>query len=245
MERIRGQQLLRNSRSQLPFRFQSQSGDEEVLRDRRKEGSSQKGGEESSQEEMTPQANEMCERGKAELLTDACEGAAKHYEDYANAFVNIDTKAAAITTVGGIVLAAVVAFLKDGQVPEAARGNCLYVTLIIASPVLALIAIIFSLFGARVTEVVEPFDAPERIREARNLADLDCNEFSQQHIIDYYRAQSDHWSNAIRDIREVVRLKANRVLWAQYFLIAALSVLVIIFVVLLLRTPATPLKASS
>lgn len=190
---------------------------------------------------MTPEEVKTCERDKIALLIDACETAAKHYQDYSDAFANLDTKASAIATIGGIILAAVVAFLKDGRVPAEAQRNYLFMMLIVASPVLALVAIIFSMFGAKVTEVVEPFDAPERMREAKNLAELDCDEFSPQHIIDYYRAQIDHWTKAIEDIKDVVRVKGNRVLYGQRVLIAALTVLVLVFVVnLLTPSPSVP-----
>jgi len=188
---------------------------------------------------MTPDQTEKCERDKVALLTDACDAAAKHYEDYWNAFANLDSKAVAVATIGGIVLAAVVAFLKDGQAPSFTRGSCLLMALILAPPLFALTAVIVSMFGAKVTEVVEPFDAPERMREAKDLAELSCDEFSGQHVVDYYRAQLDHWSKAIGDIRKVVAAKANRVLIAQVALIAALVFLVALFVVFLsLPTPA-------
>jgi hypothetical protein len=187
---------------------------------------------------MTTESVEKCERDKATLLIDACEVAAKHYEDYWNAFANLDAKALGVATIGGIVLAAVVAFLKDGRAPAFAQGNCFLMLLILAPPLLALTAIIFSLFGAKVTEVVEPFDAPERMREAKALAELDCGEFSSQHIVDYYRAQLDHWSKAISDIKEVVAAKGKRVLLGQAFLIAALSSLVVVFFVFLMMPTA-------
>jgi hypothetical protein len=194
---------------------------------------------------MTPESVEKCERDKVALLIDACEVAARHYEDYWNAFANLDAKALGVATIGGIALAAVVAFLKDGRAPEFAQGNCLLMLLILAPPVLALTAIIFSLFGAKVTEVVEPFDAPERMREARALSEIDCGEFSPQHIVDYYRAQLDHWSNAISDIKDVVATKGKRVFLGQAFLIAALSSLVVVFLVFLLMPTAAnvPIKA--
>jgi hypothetical protein len=173
------------------------------------EKSSQESREEDREEEMTPEEINACERDKIALLIDARDAAAKQYEDYSNAFVNLDNKASAVATIAGIVLAAVVAFLKDGQAPAVAQGNCFYMIMIVASPVLALAAIVFSMIGAKVTEVVEPFDAPERMREAKNLAEIDCDEFSRQHIIDYYRAQVDYWSKAIEDIRKVVATKAN------------------------------------
>ena len=185
---------------------------------------------------MTPEEIEVCERDKVSLLIDARNVAAKHYEDYSKAFANLDTKASTIATISGIVLASVVAFLKGGRVPVFAHENCAYMLIIVATPILALTAIIYSLFGAKVTEVIEPFDSLERMRESKNLAELVNDEFSQQHIIDYYRAQMDHWSKAIEDIKIVVSSKADRVLNGQRFLIAALVVLTILFVVVLFKS---------
>lgn len=179
---------------------------------------------------MTPE--DECERNRAAILQDACSIGAKHYEDYWNAFVNLDTKASVIATIGGIVLAAVVAFLEGGQVPAVAQGNWMYRALIIASPVLALVAVVMSLFSSLVMDVMEPFDAPERIREAKNLAELDCSEFSLRHSVNYYQSQATYWSEAIGDIKDVVAKKAHRVLCAQCVLILALAALVVLFVVL-------------
>ena len=82
---------------------------------------------------MTTEPVEKCERDKVALLIDACEVAARHYEDDWNAFANLDAKALGVATIGGIVLAAVVAFLKDGRAPAFAQGNCLLMLLILSS----------------------------------------------------------------------------------------------------------------
>jgi hypothetical protein len=185
---------------------------------------------------MTPEEIQIRERDKVSLLVDACNIASKHYEDYSKAFANLDTKASTIATISGIVLAAVVAFFKGGRVPAITHECWVYMMISIAAPILALIAIICSLFGAKVTEVLEPFDSPERMREAKNLANLSTDELSRQHIIDYYRAQLDYWSQAIEDIKKVVRGKAARVLCGQYFLIASLVFLTALFLVILLTS---------
>ncbi len=188
---------------------------------------------------MTPDEEEKCDRDKIALLIDACNVATKQYEDYWSAFTSLDAKAMAIATISGIVLAAVVAFLKDGQAPAFARSNWVFMTIILAPPLIALVAVIASMLGARVTEVVEPFDAPERMREATNLAELDCEEFSRPHVADYYRAQLKHWSEAIVDIRLVVERKATSVLFGQWALIGALALLLVLFVAFLLAPSPT------
>jgi hypothetical protein len=56
-------------------------------------------------------------------------------------------------------------------------------------PLVALDAIIVLLWGARVTEAVEPFDAPKRIAEAEDLAKLPCDQFSPDNVVNYYIEQ--------------------------------------------------------
>jgi hypothetical protein len=177
---------------------------------------------------------ETCEREKLALLINACDVAAKQYEDYWNAFANLDEKAVAVATIAGIVLAAVVAFLTEGKAPAFAQESWQHTALILEPPLLALIAIISSLLGSRVRELVAPFDAPARIEEAKLLGELECGEFSLRRVINYYNEQLKLWSKAIESIGDAVGAKADRVLFGQWYLIASISFLVVLFVLFLL-----------
>jgi hypothetical protein len=185
---------------------------------------------------FVPEASEACLHDKVAVALNACETAAKHYEDYGGAFTTLDGKAQATGIISGLVLAAVAAFFKDGKAPAIVSGKHCWIFLVLAPPVLALAAVITSLLGARVTEVISPFDSPEQIREAKNLADVDCVEFSQEHVLDYYRARLEHWLKALEGIRLVVRGKAKWILWCQRLMIASLVFLLVLYIVVLFKS---------
>jgi hypothetical protein len=198
---------------------------------------------------MTADEQERCVQQKIAVVINACDVAAKHYDDYYKGFVALDGKARGIATISGLVLAAVAAFLKDGRVPVLAQRGSLWTALILAVPLLALAAVIASLWGARVTEVVRPFDAPSRILEAEDLVKLSCDQLSSGHILNYYSAQLAHWRGCLQSsesrvatgepvekivgIAESVEKKAARVLLAQRLMLAALALLTLLFAVIL------------
>ena len=131
-------------------------------------------------------ALDKCLRDKVAVAISAADSSAKHYEDYYKSFLGIDTKAQSNATISGLVLAATAAFIKDGRVTALAQSGRWWIVLVLLPPAFALLAVIVSLVGARITSIIFPFDAKEQIREAKHLADLDCNEFSQMHIRNYY-----------------------------------------------------------
>lgn len=179
---------------------------------------------------------DKCMRDKVAVALNACDNAAKHYDDYYKSFASIDGKAQTTAAISGLVLAALAAFVKDGRVPPLVNSGHSWIFIILAAPVAALVSVITCLFGARVTEVVIPFDSQEQIREAKNLAELGCDEFSQQHILDYYHARLEHWITALESIESVVKRKACWILRGQIAMIAALSFLLILYVTILLNS---------
>ena len=192
--------------------------------------------EEASKPSFTPDAMDKCLRDKVAVALNACDNAAKHYDDYYKGFAALDGKAQATAAVSGLVLAAVAAFLKDGRVPALVSCSRWWILLILASPISALISVILALIGAKVTEVIVPFDSPEQIREAKDLAELDCGEFSQAHVLNYYRARLEHWINAIESIQSVVERKSCWILTGQIAMIVALVSLLVLYIVTLLKS---------
>jgi hypothetical protein len=181
-------------------------------------------------------ALDKCLRDKVAVAISAADSSAKHYEDYYKSFLGIDTKAQSNATISGLVLAATAAFIKDGRVTALAQSGRWWIVLVLLPPAFALLAVIVSLVGARITSIVFPFDAKEQIREAKHLADLDCNEFSQMHIRNYYLARLEHWEKALEDIEKKIATKAQWVLNGQRFMIASLSFLFILFIVVLSKS---------
>jgi hypothetical protein len=194
---------------------------------------------------VTAEELKKCAQEKSAVLINACDLAAKHYDDYYKAFVALDGKAQGVATISGLVLAAIAAFLKDGRVPILAQRGYLWMFLILAAPVTALLAVIISLWGAKVTEIVEPFDAPNRISEAEELAKLDCDQFTQGHVVNYYLMQLERWRECLggtgntRGIKDSVDDKARCVLIGQRLMIAALALLIVLFATVLYVSGST------
>jgi hypothetical protein len=183
-----------------------------------------------------PESLDKCMRDKVAVALNACDNAAKHYDDYYKSFTALDGKAQATAAVSGLVLAAIAAFAKDGRVPLIVSSAHVGIVVVLGAPVAALASVIICLFGARVTEVVVPFDSPEQIREAKNLADLGCEEFSQEHVLDYYRARLEHWITALESIESVLKRKASWTLGGQIAMIAALVFLLVLYTMTLLKS---------
>jgi hypothetical protein len=179
---------------------------------------------------------DKCLRDKVQVSTNACDNAAKQYDDFYKSFAALDGKSQSAATVSGLVLAAVAAFVKDGRIPVLMSCSRWWVLLILAPPVSALISVIYALVGAKVTEVVVPFDSPEQIREAKDLAQLDCNEFSQSHVLNYYNARLEHWIGALESIATAVSRKATWVLRSQIAMLASLAFLLVLYVVTVLKS---------
>jgi hypothetical protein len=183
-----------------------------------------------------PNSLDKCTRDKVAVALNACDNAAKHYDDYYKSFTALDGKAQATAAISGFVLAAIAAFAKDGRASVLVSSAYASIALLLGAPIAALTSVIICLFGARVTEVVVPFDSPEQIREAKNLADLGCDEFSQEHVLDYYRARLEHWITALGSIESVVKRKAWWILRGQIAMIVALVFLLILYTVTLLKS---------
>jgi hypothetical protein len=188
---------------------------------------------------VNPEELEKCAREKIPVLINACDVAAKNYDDHYKGFVALDGKAQGIATVSGLVLAAMAAFLKDGRVPALAKSGWGWIILILAAPLAALMAAVISLLGAQVSAFVEPFDAHGRITEAEDLARLDCAQFGQERVLGYYLAQLERWRECLEGsenmvgIKEAVEKKAAYVLCGQRLMILALCLLMVLFAVIL------------
>jgi hypothetical protein len=183
-----------------------------------------------------PDSLDKCMRDKVAVALNACDNAAKHYDDYYKSFTALDGKAQATAAVSGLVLAAIAAFAKDGRASVLVSSGYGSIVVVLGAPIAALTSVIICLFGARVTEVVVPFDSPEQIREAKNLTDLDCDEFSQEHVVNYYRARLEHWITALESIESVVKRKACWILGGQIAMIASLVFLLVLYTVTLLKS---------
>jgi hypothetical protein len=181
------------------------------------------------------QEDHRCAEQKIAVLLDACSTAAKHYDDYYKGFVSLDGKAQGVATVSGLVLAAVAAFFKDGRLSAIAQTAWWWRVSILAIPLLALGAVIISLQGALVHEMVEPFDAPGSILDAEGLVELSRDQFHSDAVIAYYRSQLMRWRRCLdgtaenEGMRRSVAKKSNYVLLGQRLMMTALGLLTLVF----------------
>ena len=163
----------------------------------------------------------------------ACDSAAKQYDDYYKSFAALDGKAQSTATVGGVVLAAVVAFMNAGRLSPllSNAGDCGY--LLVLSPAIgALLAVVMSFVASKVMDITVPFAADDQIKEAEDLARLPPEELSREHLLGYQRARLNHWKEALSDISSGVRKKATLVFWAQMLLVLTLFLLLTLFIAL-------------
>jgi hypothetical protein len=119
-------------------------------------------------------AEEHCLRDKIAVVVNACDIAAKHYDDYCKGFVAMDGKSQNSATVSGLIVAATALFMKDGKVPAFATGNTLLKVLCLLPAIVAIVSVVIGQLGSRLVDVVVPFDAPEQIAEAQTLAKVSC-----------------------------------------------------------------------
>jgi hypothetical protein len=181
------------------------------------------------------QAADSCLRDKISIVANACDIAAKHYDDYYSSFVALDGKAQNSATVSGLIIAATALFIKNGSVPAFATGHVLLKVLCLLPAILALASVLIGVLGTRIVDVVVPFDAPEQIAEARGLAKIDCGQFTQEHILDYYRARLAHWDEALADVHSKSDDKAYWTALGQKITFAALCALILVYFVVLAK----------
>jgi len=173
---------------------------------------------------------------KLSLVQSACDSAAKQYDDYYKSFQAFDGKAQGTATISGFILAAVVAFIDAKQFDRLLMGQRIYnYVFVLLPPLFALFGVIASLIASRVRDVTVPFDAVEQIREAGDLADLPYEQFSKEHVFDYYLARLRHWQEAVGGIADEVELKAKWVKRAQLLMVSSLGFLLILFMVTFLK----------
>ena len=125
-------------------------------------------------------ATQRCLEMMISVAQNACDCAAKQYDDYYKSFAAFDVKAQATATISGVVLAAFVAIANAGRFQTLlASGRICGYLLVTLTPLFAFSAVIASLIASRVRAVTIPFDSIEQIREVDALTKLDCKQFSE------------------------------------------------------------------
>lgn len=171
---------------------------------------------------------------KVAVLVDACASAAKHYENYHQRVVVLDTKAQGVATVSGLVLAVTAAFSKEGRPPILVH-SWWWLALVLAIPVLALAAVMVSMRGALVGEMSAPFDAPSNMRAAESVRIAINDQSNTERIFAYYTSQLELWRESLdgtknsSGMKNSVKRKAQYVSVGQRLLMTALALLTVLF----------------
>jgi hypothetical protein len=176
------------------------------------------------------------EEKRVELLiavsTLASENSAKQYDDYSKTFVALDAKAQATATTGGVVLAAMVAFVNGGKLTDIMTSTPWGKAWVLIPVVGALITVVVSFFAAQVKSVNVPFAADQQVKEVERLSDLPAAEISREHVLGFHRGRLIHWKNALEDVASVVKTKGRRVLASQIVLLVTLGSVLALFIAL-------------
>jgi len=174
----------------------------------------------------------------ASIAKDACDISAKQYEDYYKGFVELDNKAQATVTVGGVVLGAILAFINAGTVQPLLAASCIFgYLLVLGTPTLALSSVIVSFFAMKVVDVCIPYSAFDQIQETFDLCKISTEEFSQAHVRDYYLGRLSGWEEVISDIEAKASTKAKFVLAGQILFMLTLVLLLALFIGAILNPP--------
>lgn len=154
----------------------------------------------------------------------ACDNAAKQYDDYSKTFAALDSKAQAVVTMGGIILAAIVTLTNSGKLGGLAAAASWPVTALgVLNICMALICIGLGFYASRVMPVSVPFAAADQIKEVDDLIHLPAAEVSKEKLLGYHAARMKHWKASLTNISEAVERKARYVKWAQWFIVATLA----------------------
>jgi hypothetical protein len=179
---------------------------------------------------------EKCAEKQIALAKEASDSAAKQYDDYYRSFAGVDGKAQYTATISSFVLASFVALMNAKRFELLLSSHCVgNYLLVILPPVCALLSVILSLVATKVRDVAIPYGAADQIKDAENLADLQCDEFTAEHVLDYYRARLRHWKIALDDIAGAVERKSAWVLRSQILMVIALTLLLFIFVAITIK----------
>ncbi|HEY0821301.1 MAG TPA: hypothetical protein VGD46_21160 [Rhizobacter sp.] len=155
----------------------------------------------------------------------ACDNAAKQYDDYGKTFTALDTKAQAVVTMAGVILAAIVTLTNSGRLGNlVASSSGVAIALGIVTLCMTLGCMALGFYASRVTPVSVPFAAHDQIQEVEDLLQLPADEVSKEKLLGYHAARMKHWKASLRNIAQAVERKAWLVRLAQWGIVATLSV---------------------
>jgi hypothetical protein len=155
----------------------------------------------------------------------ACDNAARQYDDYGKTFSALDTKAQAVVTMGGVILAAIVTLTNSGRLGNlVAASSGLVITLGVLTICLTIACMALGFYASRVMPVSVPFAAHDQIQEVDDLLQLPAEEVSKEKLLGFHAARMKHWKVSLRNIAHAVERKAFLVRCAQWGIVGTLGV---------------------
>ncbi len=147
----------------------------------------------------------------------------REYATQNGEFGDIDRKAQATITVGGIFLAAAVTFLKLDQLILLVAKSSIFTAYIIGAVVLLLVASILSCtIAMRERWIQGPLKAEGYLNIVNDLLKLDPQELNSERMANFLRDQVGVWREATTTMESVLEGKAKWVYWGQMFLTVAI-----------------------
>lgn len=162
------------------------------------------------------------------LAESVCDSYAKQYEDYSKTFVALDAKAQATATIGGVLLATIVALANAGKLASLLKCGSVSGVLLALSPALAaFVAICIALFASRARPVSAPYDAARQHKEFEDYMRLRA-EVDQETLLSFHAGRLNHWKTCLESVAKAVNEKGDQVARAQIaMVIAAVLTLVV------------------
>ncbi|MBX3624795.1 MAG: hypothetical protein KF892_07275 [Rhizobacter sp.] len=155
----------------------------------------------------------------------ACDNASRQYDDYGKTFTALDTKAQAVVTMAGVILAAIVTLTNSGRLGQLVGSSSgPVVALGVLTICMTLVCMALGFYASRVTPVSVPFAAHDQIQEVDDLLHLPADEVSKEKLLGYHAARMKHWKASLANIAQAVERKAVLVRAAQWGIVATLGV---------------------
>jgi hypothetical protein len=160
---------------------------------------------------------------RAQLLEGVLAAYEREYRTQNAEFADIDGKAQATITVGGIFLAAALAFLKQDQLELAIATAGHFIVYIIGGVVLLLVASILSCtIAMKERWILGPLRAQGHQAIVDDLLKLNPQELTSERMANFVRDQVGVWREATTTMEKALDGKAKWVMWGQLLLTSAI-----------------------
>jgi hypothetical protein len=171
---------------------------------------------------------------RIELLGRTLQSCVDEYKDKGITFSNLDTKAQNTTTIAGVFLAAVFAFLQgDNLTKFICLGGIHAIRLLGVSIVLLLSSALFCLYTMRIRKLVAPLESKALDKMVQDLLRADPSEFTDTIAENFLRDQVSVWKEVLTDMSRKNLDKAKAVFIGQVLLITAIIIIAILSLVIM------------